>query len=137
MVRHYENLSDSKSTSVPATHYLPAYLCACACVRVCVHFATAFNNSTSGKDIGKVLIGEMSGRGNVRSGKCPVGEVSGRGSVRSGKCPVGEVSVGEVSENLHACMHACMHAIHTTGEKLNNKSQNLEQAYFRKTMIWN
>ena len=37
-------------------------------------------------------VGEVSGRGSVRSGKCPVGEVSGRGSVRSGKCPVGEVS---------------------------------------------
>ena len=45
---------------------------------------------------------EMSGRGNVRSGKCLSGEMSSRvsvlqGSVRSGNCPFGEMSIGEVS----------------------------------------
>ena len=43
----------------------------------------------------------MCSRGNVLSGKYPLGEMSGRGNVKSGKCPsgncpVGDVSVGEV-----------------------------------------
>ena len=33
-------------------------------------------------------------RGNVLVGKCPVGEVSGRGIVRSGKCPSGKCQSG-------------------------------------------
>ena len=37
--------------------------------------------------VGKCPVGEVFGRGSVRSGKCSVGEVFGRGSVRSGKCP--------------------------------------------------
>ena len=56
---------------------------------------------------GEETVGELSGRGIVRSGNCPVGELSGRGIVRSGNCPsgncpggelsVGELSVGELS----------------------------------------
>ena len=37
----------------------------------------------------------MSVRGNVLVGKCPVGEVSGRGIVRSGKCPSGKCPSGK------------------------------------------
>ena len=46
--------------------------------------------------VGKCLVGEVSGRGNVRSGKCSSGKclsgkcqsgICSRGSVRSGNCP--------------------------------------------------
>ena len=40
------------------------------------------------------MVGEMSVPGNVLVGKCPVGEVSGRGIVRSGKCPSGKCQSG-------------------------------------------
>ena len=43
----------------------------------------------------KILIWEMSNRGNVRSGNCLVGELlyrGCRGNVRSGICLVGELS---------------------------------------------
>ena len=43
----------------------------------------------------------MCSRGNVQSGKYPLGEMTGWGNVQSGKCrsgncPVGDVSVGEL-----------------------------------------
>ena len=47
--------------------------------------------------MGKYPLGEMSGRGNVKSEKCPVGEIAARGIVQSEKWQVGEVSVGELS----------------------------------------
>ena len=42
--------------------------------------------------VGELSVGEVYSRGsvltvNARSGKCPVGEMSGRGNVQSGKCP--------------------------------------------------
>ena len=39
----------------------------------------------------------MSSQGNVLVGKSPVGEVSGRGIVRSGKCPSGKYQSGNCS----------------------------------------
>ena len=56
-----------------------------------------FKKSTSLKRI----VREMSGRENVLLEKCPIGELSGRGVVRSGKClsgicPRGSVSRGTV-----------------------------------------
>ena len=65
-----------------------------------------YPNKTFEKELNKksekISIGEMSGRGTVRSGKWSVGEVSGRGTVQSGKWSVGEVSgrgtvLGELS----------------------------------------
>ena len=46
---------------------------------------------------GKGVVGEISARGNVWSGKCPVGQIPAQANVWSGKCQVGEVSVGEMS----------------------------------------
>ena len=50
----------------------------------------------------KDVVWEISGRGNVRSGKCLSGEISSRGSVlrgsvRLGNCSFGDMSDGEVS----------------------------------------
>ena len=51
--------------------------------------------------MGKCPVGQVSGRGSVRSGKWPVGVLSGRGSGRRGDVSrgsiLGEVSVGELS----------------------------------------
>ena len=41
---------------------------------------------------GKGVVGEISARGNVWSGKCPVGQIAAQANVWSGKCQVGEMS---------------------------------------------
>jgi len=50
------------------------------------------NQSRGFVQLGKYLVGELSGRGIVLSGNCPVGELS-----------VGEMSVGELSGNRLQC----------------------------------
>ena len=54
------------------------------------------------------MVTEMSGQGNVQSGKCLSGEMFGhrilhQGSVRSGICPLGSVSWGNVQLGKYLC----------------------------------